>query len=206
VWSNVKIWAPKLALAAAAAFLLLRLVIAAGILLEHNWAAVRFPYPLDYGEGPILDQAVRMARLQNIYGRALAEPPYTIANYPPLYPLLQVPFVWAAGRALWYGRAISALSILAAALFCGLSLHAITGDRLSALVGGLMLLTFPYIVQWPFVDQLYRQEFPAILLYDPSGWDSQEARWTVEMRAMIAMRYERVDRLAGTVVLRPRTR
>lgn len=58
--------------------------------------------------------------------------------------------------------------------------------------------------QWPFVDQLRSQEFPIILLYDPPGWDSQGERWTREMRTMIAMRYEPVQRLAETIVLRPR--
>jgi len=148
VWNEVKHWAPRVALAAAAAFLLLRLVVAARTLLEHDWTAIRFPYPLDYGEGPILDQAVRLARLQNIYHRDLAAPPYTIANYPPLYPLLQVPFVWTFGPALWYGRVLSALGILAAALFCALTLHALTGDPLATAAGGLLLLAYPYVVHW----------------------------------------------------------
>jgi hypothetical protein len=148
VWDKVKRWAPRVALIGAAAFLLVRLIVAAGILVQHDWAAIRFPYPLDYGEGPILDQVVRLARLQNIYPHDLAEPPYTIANYPPLYPLLQVPFLWAFGPALWYGRVLSALGILAAALFSALVLHALTGDRLAAVAGGLLLLAYPYIVHW----------------------------------------------------------
>jgi hypothetical protein len=55
-----------------------------------------------------------------------------------------------------------------------------------------------------FIDHVDRQESPAILLYDPAGWDSQGERWTHEMRAMIAMQYEPVERLAETIVLRPR--
>ena len=39
--------ASRIALVATTAYLLLRLVVAAGLLLEHNWATVRFPYPLD---------------------------------------------------------------------------------------------------------------------------------------------------------------
>jgi len=58
--------------------------------------------------------------------------------------------------------------------------------------------------QWPFIDQISRQEFPVILLYDPPGWDSQGERWTNEIRAAIARHYEPVERLAETIVLRPR--
>ncbi|MFL7809483.1 MAG: hypothetical protein AB8I80_12680, partial [Anaerolineae bacterium] len=58
--------------------------------------------------------------------------------------------------------------------------------------------------QWPFIDQIERQAFPVILLYDPPGWDSQGERWTNEMRAAMARHYQPVARLAETIVLRPR--
>ena len=85
---------------------------------------------------------------ENIYHRDLSQPPYTIANYPPLFPLVQVPFVWLAGPALWYGRVISALSVVLAAVFLGLALHALTKNWLAAVAGGLTLLAFPYILSW----------------------------------------------------------
>ena len=46
--------------------------------------------------------------------------------------LAQVPFVWLFGPALWYGRLISLLSVAAVALFVGLTLHALTKDRIAA--------------------------------------------------------------------------
>ena len=42
---------------------------------KHNWSAIRFEYPVDYGEGPLLDQAVRMARFENIYRSEVSRPP-----------------------------------------------------------------------------------------------------------------------------------
>ena len=143
-----KIVVQRLAVALAAALLLWAQARAAILLLQVDWMGIMFPYPLDYGEGPLLDQAMRFARFENIYHHDLTVPPYTLANYPPLFPLAQVPFVWAFGPAFWYGRALSALSILAAALFVGLTLHALTQDWLAALVGGLTLLAFPYILHW----------------------------------------------------------
>jgi hypothetical protein len=148
---------PRLAVALAAALLLWAQARAALLLLQSDWMAITFPYPLDYGEGPLLDQAMRLARFENIYRHDLALPPYTLANYPPLFPLAQAPLVWAFGPAFWYGRALSVLSVLAAALLIGLTLHALTSDWLAALAGGLTLLAAPYILHWsPFnrVDSL----------------------------------------------------
>ncbi|HWQ11361.1 MAG TPA: hypothetical protein VNL77_01105 [Roseiflexaceae bacterium] len=132
----------------ATAWLLFQLALAAWLFARHDWAVVTFPYPVDYGEGPLLDQALRLARLENIYRTSLDAPPYTISNYPPLFPLLQVPFAAALGPALWYGRAIAALSMLAAALFVALSLHTLTKDLVASAAGGLLVLAFPYTLHW----------------------------------------------------------
>ncbi|MBK8029635.1 MAG: glycosyltransferase family 39 protein [Chloroflexi bacterium] len=118
------------------------------LFFQHAQLALDFPYTLNYGEGPLLEQAVRLARGENIYRADLTTPPYTIANYPPLYPLVQAPFVAAVGPAFWYGRLISVFSILAAALFLGLTVRAITRDALAALVAALTLPAIPYVFSW----------------------------------------------------------
>jgi hypothetical protein len=127
---------------------------ALALFARHQWAALTFPYPLDYGEGPILDQALRLARFTNIYRADLSAPPYTISNYPPVYPLAHVPFVWLFGPAFWYGRAISLLGALAAAAFVGLTLHAITRDAVAAAAAGVTLLCFPYLLHWAAFDRV----------------------------------------------------
>ena len=113
----------------------------------QGWEALAFPYPLNYGEGPLLDQAVRLAGFENIYGD-FARPPYVVSNYPPLFPLVQVPFVWLFGPAFWYGRLVSLLCAAAVALLVGLTLHALTRDRLAALSGALIFPAMPYVVRW----------------------------------------------------------
>ena len=50
------------------------------LFLRHGWEALRFPYPLNYGEGPLLDQSVRLAEFENIYRINLSAPPYVVAN------------------------------------------------------------------------------------------------------------------------------
>jgi hypothetical protein len=132
----------------ALALLLAQLARAAWLFARHAWAAVTYPYPLDYGEGPILDQALRLARLENIYRADLSAPPFLVANYPPLFPLLQAPLVAALGPSLWYGRAFSTLSVALAAILVGLTLRVLTRDSVAALAGGLALLSFPYVVHW----------------------------------------------------------
>ena len=118
------------------------------LFVQHAPLALNDPYTLNYGEGPLLDQAVRLARGENIYRADLSTPPYAITNYPPLYVLAQVPFVNNFGAALWYGRLISLISALAAALFLGLTVQAITRDWLAGLAAGLTLPVIPYIFYW----------------------------------------------------------
>jgi hypothetical protein len=140
--------AGRIVLLVAGAWLLFQLANAIWLFGRHDWASIAFPYPLDYGEGPLLDQAIGLARFENIYRPDLSTPPFTIANYPPLFPVVQAPFVAIFGPAFWYGRAIATLSVVASALFIGLTLHTLTRDPIAAVTGGLTLLAFPYIVHW----------------------------------------------------------
>jgi hypothetical protein len=117
-------------------------------------AAITFIYPLDYGEGPLLDQTMRLASGENIYRNDLSVPPYTISNYPPLFPLIQAPFALIFGPAFWYGRLISFLAALLTAVFIGLSLLALTRDRAAAVAGGLIFLAFPYVQYWTLLNRI----------------------------------------------------
>jgi hypothetical protein len=117
-------------------------------------AALAFPYPLDYGEGPLLDQTLRLAAGENIYKNDFSIPPYTISNYPPLFPLLQVPFARLFGPAFWYGRLISVLGQLLTAVFIGLALHRLSGDPVAAAAGGLVFLAFPFGQFWSLFNRI----------------------------------------------------
>jgi hypothetical protein len=139
---------------AATALLLLAQGLAVLLFLRHGWDALAFPYPLNYGEGPLLDQSVRLAQFQTIYRTDLTVSPYVVSNYPPLFMLAQVPFVWLFGPALWYGRLISLLSVAAVALFVGLTLHTLTKDRIAAIAGGLIFPAMPYVVRWSSLSRV----------------------------------------------------
>jgi hypothetical protein len=144
----------NLGLAVSFLFLLYFLALGAWMLYEQGRQALDFNYTLDYGEGPLLDQAVRLSRGENIYRKDISVPPYNIANYPPLFILVQVPFVWIFGPALWYGRLISLLCSLLAALFTGLTIWALVRDRLAAIAGGLLLLAIPYVLHWSPLNRI----------------------------------------------------
>ncbi len=123
-------------------------VFAVLIFIIEKSQAVFYRFPLDYGEAPLVDQAMRLASGQNIYRSDLSTPPYTISNYPPLYPLAMAPFVALFGPQFWGGRLISALSALATAFFLSRIVQAQTGERLAGRIAGALFLGIPYVVGW----------------------------------------------------------
>jgi hypothetical protein len=141
-------WAPRLWVGLAALLLVLALGLSVWLYLDYMRTLIAFPYNVDYGEGPILDQVMRLSRFQTLYPTDLSQSPFRVGNYPPLYHLVQLPFAWIFGPAFWYGRVLNLASILAAALLIGLTLYSITHDGLSASVGGIFLLAIPYILHW----------------------------------------------------------
>ncbi len=148
-----RIGLPQLGMSAARVTLLV-LALGALVFVYYGMRAMTFPYGLDYGEGPLLAQTARLAHGQSIYRANLQTPPFTISNYPPLFMLLQVPLYDWFGPAFWYGRMISWLSMVVVAVCIALTLHALTGDRLAALIGGLLLLVIPYVSYWAMLNRI----------------------------------------------------
>jgi 4-amino-4-deoxy-L-arabinose transferase-like glycosyltransferase len=118
------------------------------VFLYSSFGTVAYPYPVDYGEGPLLDNVRQLSQWQNIYQNSLEDPPYRVCNYPPFYLLLQVPFMKVFGPAFWYGRLVSFFGIIAAGLFLSLTLFSLTGDRVSSLLAGFLFFTHPYVTLW----------------------------------------------------------
>src|SRR5829696_4126483 len=127
---------------------------AATLFARHGLAALAFPYPLNYGEGPLLDQAVRLAGMKNIYPADLSTPPYVVSNYPPLFVLLQAPLVWIFGPEFLYGRVISLASTMAVAGLISATLYVITRDRTASAAGGLTFLAVPFVLHWSSLDRV----------------------------------------------------
>jgi len=160
--------------------LLMFLSLAVLIFLIHTAMALSHRYPLDYGEAPLVDQAVRLADGQSIYRPDLSSPPYTISNYPPLYPLSMVPFVKLFGPNFWAGRAISLLCTLASGVFLALIVYIHSQDRAAAVVTGILFLSIPYVVGW---SPLARVDMLA-LAFSTAGL-YVVARWPTTWRGLI---------------------
>lgn len=128
--------------------LLTVLLVGLGFVVWYWSRLVQTPYQLDYGEGPLLDQAVRLAGGVGIYAVPGAAPPWTIGNYPPLYPLVNAGFVELFGPAYWYGRLVSVVGALAAATFAGLLVATLSSNRTAGVITGLLMPVVPYLGYW----------------------------------------------------------
>jgi len=124
------------------------IALAGVIFLIHMTVVVSHPYSMDYGEGPLLDQSVRIHEGEAIYSPDLDTPPYTITNYPPLYIAILSLFNSADSASLLPGRLLSALSTLGTGYLIYRIILLAHEDKIAALVGGSLFLTFPYVIQW----------------------------------------------------------
>ena len=175
LWNQKTLTLSGIILSLTLLLLLARLGIALFEYARLAGAALDFPFPLDYGEGPMLDQTLRLAHFENIYRNSFASPPYTVTNYPPLFQLIQVPLAWMVGPAFWYGRLISVLSAISAAGLIGLILNTLTGDRIASAIGGLTLLAFPYLLHGSVLNRVDALALALSLggLYATVRWPSQ---------------------------------
>ncbi|MBN2047533.1 MAG: glycosyltransferase family 39 protein [Anaerolineaceae bacterium] len=122
--------------------------LAVTIFLTHSLVTLLHPYSMDYGEGPLLDQAVRIHEGQPIYDPNLDQAPYTVTNYPPVYVGLLSLFNSAEHASLFSGRLLSTLSTLAAAYFLFEIVRSQTRDWFAGLVSAMLFLAHPYVIQW----------------------------------------------------------
>lgn len=187
------------------------LTAAAVIFLLHSGLTIAHPYPLDYGEAPLIDQAMRLAQGENIYRANLDTPPYTIANYPPLYVLTLVPFLNWFGSPFHMARAVSVISTILSALFIGLTIFTFTlrsipfpeNDQrpepsfsvkyLPSVVAALFFLASPYVVQWSGlarIDSLALM-FATAALYVLARWPKGRWAWVGGGLLLVAAAYTR---------------
>jgi hypothetical protein len=117
------------------------------LFLLHAYRTITFPFQLDYGEGPILQIALRVARGQPLYP-PIAQPPYVIASYAPLYYLLSALGVKLFGPGFFFGRLLSCLGAVAVALFSGLVVWDRTRHRFASYLSCGMILAMPHFMVW----------------------------------------------------------
>ncbi|PDV97975.1 hypothetical protein [Candidatus Chloroploca asiatica] len=121
----------------------------------HVRQLLAFPFPLDYGEGPLVAQVERLRAGVPIW-RLYADPehaPFLIVNYPPLYLVLTAMLTPLTGSVLIAGRLLSLVATLAAmgaiALLArpGATTASPTVRRTSWLLV-LLFLAIPIVREW----------------------------------------------------------
>jgi hypothetical protein len=122
------------------------------ILLLFGWTAyntLRYPYGINYGEAPIINQARSIENKEILYKEDLNEPPFVIANYPPLYPaaiavlnsILNIPLLQS-------GRAISIFFSLVSATIISFFSYELTQRKLFAFFSAALFLGNPFVLVW----------------------------------------------------------
>jgi hypothetical protein len=111
--------------------------------------SLAFPYDLNYGEAQIADQARRAMTGHPQYKSNLNLPPYVIANYGPIYPLL-VGAVGAVSRVplMQAGRAVSLLAALLVAALVGAFSSSLAGPRSAGILSAALFLCNLYVLVW----------------------------------------------------------
>ena len=121
---------------------------------------IQFPFDYDQGEGFEVYDTVLFSQGQLPYRDTEAYPFYS-SNYPPLFHVMAVPFVWLFGEGFWYGRLLSFLSTLITA---GTIAYAVYRDghkqRWIALLSGLAFLASNMVYH---VGPLVRQHMMMVM-------------------------------------------
>jgi len=132
--------------------------------IERGFASMEFPYQMDREEGFLLVQAIQLARGETIYPD-LSGYPYTVGNYPPLYPAVFAGAIGLTGAppgmGLPIGRAIVMLSLIT--VLAALATMALREWRGFA---GALLAVGLFLCNWEVNDWVAyaRVDLPAIAL------------------------------------------
>lgn len=139
------------------------------VYVRYAVALIQFPFDYDQGEGFELNDTLYLARGEWPY-RSFEAFPFYSSNYPPLYHLVLVPFVWLFGPAYWYGRLFSFLATLLTAAAIGYAVwrdgrvrHVRDGRGVAwvAVAMGLFYLSSNYVYH---VGPLFRQHINMVML------------------------------------------
>jgi len=131
--------------------------LAASILIFALFAAYAlwFPFALDYGEGPLADQARRIAAGELLYRPMWSQSPWVINNYPPLYPALTAALGRASGaRFLFAGRLISIFSTVTSAFLAAAIARCAWDSRAAGRLAAALFLGNLFVVEWAIVARV----------------------------------------------------
>lgn len=123
------------------------------VYVYYTGGLLRFPFDYDQGEGFELVDTILFSQGEWPY-RDNEVYPFYASNYPPLFHIVLVPFVWIFGPAYWYGRLVGFLGTLVTAGAIGYAVHREGRHRLVAILAALAFLASNYIYH---IGPLFRQ-------------------------------------------------
>ena len=126
--------------------------------LKRSIAALGYPYQLDYAEGFLAVESDMISRGESMYP-SIEEYPYLVGNYPPVYPLLSVPFFLIFGPSLFWGRLICFVSVAGIAFLSGWIVYHKTKMIIPAFLAPLLFLNTYALHEWIAYS---RVDLPAI--------------------------------------------
>lgn len=161
--------------------------------------AIGYPQPLDYGEGPILNQVRYILQGRNYY-KDINYPPYIIGNYPPVFNLLSLLFVPIFGISFATGRLVAFLAVIGTAYIIYRIVLKFTGNNVVAFLTGLFYLSIDYVYVWG----IYMRIDTLSIFFNMLGiyWviqyedDYKKLRWCVLF--FLLSLYTRQSMIAGT--------
>ncbi len=118
-----------------------------GVLLYHSGLSLAYPYDLDYGEGYVLNDSLRLLRGETIY-KDVDSYPMVRSPYPPLFLVAYAGLLAVTGPSFLPGRSLALLATLATAGLISLGAWHLTRRRGLAALAGLLFLSSPYVYQW----------------------------------------------------------
>jgi len=131
-----------------ALFLVVSIVVTLG-LLGHCWDYVTYEFPLDDGEGFVLNQAKMLSEGLNPY-QSIDISPFIVTNYPPVFIGILAVLVKFFGIKLTLGRIVSAIAGLLILMICFLAGRRkdAKGPLLPSLIAPALLASTPVIFFW----------------------------------------------------------
>jgi len=172
----------------------------ASLYIYRAICAIRYPQPLDYGEGPILNQVRLLLQGKNYY-KDINTPPYIVGNYPPVFNLLSLLLVPIFGLSFATGRFIAFLSAIATSYVIYRIVFHTTKGRIISILSGLFYLAIDYLYVWG----IYMRIDTLSIFFNMLGiyWvmknedDYKKLRWSI-LFFLLAL-YTRQSMIAGTV-------
>lgn len=129
------------------------------VFVHYGLSLTAFPFDYDQGEGFELNDTILFSQGQWPY-RDNEVYPFYASNYPPLYHVILVPFVWLFGPQYWYGRLLGLAATLITSGAIGYAVYRGTKHKPAALLSGLAFLASNYVYH---IGPLFRQHMSMVM-------------------------------------------